>query len=196
MEQKIGKRYHLIREIIETVLLTVLVFVAINLAVRNYTVCGISMEPTLHGQERIMVDKVPYMFHAPSRGDVIVFIPPNDPSVYYVKRVIAIPGDVITVDDTTVKVNGVTLQEPYIDPKLQGNPYDAIDDSVVPANDYFVMGDDRAHSSDSRDWGFVPRDNIIGRADLVYWPLKEDNDGFLHNFSSVFAKVHQPNSHS
>jgi hypothetical protein len=63
----------------------------------------------------------------------------------------------------------------------------------VPPNDYFVMGDDRVNSSDSRDWGFVPRGNIIGRAALIYWPLGQDNNGFLHNFSSVFANVHQSN---
>lgn len=194
MEQNFEKRYRLVREIMETIVLTVLMFVIINLAVQNYDIQGPSMEPTLHNQERIMVDKVSYLFHPPSRSDVIVFIAPNNPSLNYVKRIIAIPGDVITVDDTTVKVNGVTLQEPYVDPKRQGNPYDPIDNRVVPPNHYFVMGDDRVNSSDSRDWGFVPRGNIIGRAALVYWPLGQDNDGFLRNYSSVFANVHQQKS--
>jgi signal peptidase I len=190
VEQNLEKRYRFVREVMETIVLTVLIFVVINLAVQNYTVSGPSMEPTLHDQERIMVDKVSYLFHAPARGDVIVFIAPNDPSSYYVKRIIAVPGDVLSVDDTTVKVDGITLKESYVDPKLQGNPYDPIDNRVVPLNDYFVLGDHRAVSSDSRDWGFVPRGNIIGRANLVYWPLGEDNNGFLHNFSSIFAKVH------
>ncbi|HEY4034321.1 MAG TPA: signal peptidase I [Ktedonobacteraceae bacterium] len=190
MEQNLEKRYRFVREVMETIVLTVLIFVVINLAVQNYTVSGPSMEPTLHDQERIMVDKVSYLFHAPARGDVIVFIAPSDPSSYYVKRIIAVPGDVLSVDDTTVKVDGITLKESYVDPKLQGNPYDPIDNRVVPLNDYFVLGDHRAVSSDSRDWGFVPRGNIIGRANLVYWPLGEDNNGFLHNFSSIFAKVH------
>jgi len=193
VEQNFEKRYRFVREIMETIVLTVLMFVIINLAVQNYDIDGPSMEPTLHNQERIMVDKVSYLFHPPSRGDIIVFIAPNNPSLNYVKRIIAIPGDVLTVDDTTVKVDGVTLQEPYVDPQRQGNPYDPIDNRVVPPNHYFVMGDDRVNSSDSRDWGFVPRENIIGRAALVYWPLGEDNDGFLHNFSSVFAKVRQSN---
>jgi len=194
VEQNFEKRYRFVREIMETIVLTVLMFVIINLAVQNYDIQGPSMEPTLHNQERIMVDKVSYLLHPPSRGDVIVFIAPNNPALNYVKRIIAIPGDVISVDDTTVKVNGATLQEPYVDPRRQGNPYDSIDNRVVPPNDYFVMGDDRVNSSDSRDWGFVPRGNIVGRAALVYWPLGQDNNGFLHNYSSVFAKVHQSNS--
>lgn len=194
MEQNFEKRYRFVREIMETIILTVLMFVIINLAVQNYDIQGPSMEPTLHNQERIMVDKVSYLVHPPSRGDIIVFIAPNNPSLNYVKRIIAIPGDVLSVDDTTVKVDGVTLQEPYVDPRRQGNPYDPIDNRVVPPNHYFVMGDDRINSSDSRDWGFVPRENIIGRAALIYWPLGQDNDGFVHNFSSVFANVHQPSS--
>ncbi len=85
----------------------------------------------------------------------------------------------------------MTLREPYVDPQRQGNPYEAINHRVVPPNDYFVMGDDRVNSSDSRDWGFVPRGNIIGRAALIYWPWGQDNNGFIGNFPSVFANVHQ-----
>src|SRR5438046_2571312 len=183
VEHNCEKRYRFVREIMETIVLTVLMFVVINLAVQNYDIDGPSMEPTLHNQERIMVDKVSYMFHTPSRGDVIVFIAPPNHSLNYVKRIIAIPGDVLTVDDTTVKVDGVTLKEPYVDPQRQGNPYDPIDNRVVPPNDYFVMGDDRFNSSDSRYWGFVLRDNIIARAALVYLSLEKYNRGFFHNFS-------------
>jgi len=193
VEQNFEKRYRFIREVMETIVLTVLMFVIINLAVQNYDIDGPSMEPTLHNQERIMVDKVSYLFHKPTRGDVIVFIAPNSPSLSYVKRIIAIPGDVITVDDITVKVNGLILEEPYVDLQHQGNPYDSVDNRTVPPNNYFVMGDDRANSSDSRDWGFVPRNNVVGRAALVYWPLGQDNNGFLQNFSSVFAKADKSN---
>lgn len=191
VERNFKKYYRVIREIVETIALTALIFLVINLAVQNYRIDGISMEPTLHDQERIMVDKVSYLLHGPSRGDVIVFIAPPDPSAYYIKRVIAIPGDVISVDGTTVKVDGVTLREPYVSPKFQGSPYGPIDNRVVPPNDYFVMGDDRINSSDSRAWGFVPRANIMGRATLVYWPLGEDNTGLLHNYSFVFANIHK-----
>ncbi len=187
------KRYRLVREVIEMVILTVLMFLIVQLAVQNYFVDGTSMEPNLHNQERILVDKWTYLFHAPARGDIIVFIAPPDPTSDYVKRIIAIPGDTLTIDNTTVIVDGVTLHEPYIDPKLQGNPFfqNQIHNLVIPPDKYFVLGDNRDGSSDSRDWGFVPRENILGRAALVYWPLGENNYGFIPNVSSVFANVHQ-----
>lgn len=189
VERNFEKRWRLAREIIETIVLTVLMFVIINLAVQNYDVDGPSMEPTLHNQERIMVDKVSYRFHAPTRGDVIVFIAPPHPDLNYVKRIIGVPGDVITIKKTTVILNGVTLNEPYVDPRRQGNPYADIVNLHIPADHYFVMGDDRVNSSDSRDWGLLPRDNMIGRASLVYWPLGQDNNGFLANESSVYAEA-------
>ncbi len=187
------KRYRLVREVIETVVLTVLMFLVIHTAVQNFNVEGMSMEPTLHNGELILVDKWSYLFHAPSRGDVIVFVAPPHPSEDYVKRIIGIPGDTITIRDTTVIVDGVKLDETYVAPQNQGNPYayKNISNMIVPPNEYFVLGDNRAGSSDSRDWGFVPRGNIIGQAALVYWPLGEDNDGFLPNVSPVFANVHQ-----
>ena len=183
------KQSRLVREIIETVVLTALMFVVINLAVQNYDIEGPSMEPSLHNQERIMVDKVSYHFRSPARGDVVVFAAPLEPSLNYVKRIIALPGDTITIDNTNVSVNNISLHEKYVDPNYQGNPYPKIENLHVPANDYFVMGDDRKNSSDSREWGFVPRQNIIGRAALVYWPLSESNSGFLPDVSSVFAHV-------
>jgi signal peptidase I len=151
------------------------------------------MEPNLHNKELILVDKWSYLFHPPDRGDVIVFHAPPQPSQDYIKRIIGVPGDVITIRDTTIIVDGVTLNETYVDPGHQGNPYafKPIVNRLVPPDDYFVLGDNRAGSSDSRDWGFVPRQNIIGRAAFVYWPLKEDNNGFLPNVSAVFANVHQ-----
>lgn len=183
------KQSRLIREIIETVVLTALMFVVINLAIQNYDVDGPSMEPSLHNQERIMVDKVSYHFRSPARGDVIVFIAPPEPTLNYVKRIIALPGDRITIQGTKVEVNGTVLNETYVAPSDQGNPYPPIVNVKVPVNDYFVMGDDRRNSSDSREWGFVPRQNIIGRAALVYWPLGQSNSGFLPDVSSVFAHV-------
>lgn len=188
------KRYRLLREIVETVVLTLLMFLVIRFAVQNFNVDGTSMEPNLHNTELILVDKWTYLFRSPARGDVIVFIAPPHPDMDYVKRIVALPGDVITIRNTTVIVDGVTLNETYVDPKNQGNlfAYKNITNLKIPPNDYFVLGDNRAVSSDSRDWGFVPRANIIGRAAFVYWPLGQDNDGFLKNYSSVFADVHQP----
>jgi signal peptidase I len=190
------KRFRLVREVIETIVLTVLMFLVIRFAVQNFNVEGTSMEPRLHNGELILVDKWTYLFHPPERGDVIVFVAPPNPSQDYVKRIIAVPGDRITVNGNIVTVDGVTLNETYVAPINQGNPYDANINELVPPNNYFVMGDDRVRSDDSRHWGLVPRQNIIGRAALVYWPLQQDNNGFLPNYSSVFANVHQPGTTS
>jgi len=193
-ERNFEKRYRLVREVIETIVLTVLMFLVIRFAVQNFNIEGTSMEPSLHNGELILVDKWTYLFRPPARGDVIVFHAPPNPSQDYIKRVIAVPGDVISVQYTTVIVDGVTLQETYVNPNNQGNIYRSITNMVVPPNDYFVLGDNRKGSSDSRDWGVVPQKNIIGRAAFVYWPLQQDNDGFLPNVSSVFANVHQGSS--
>ncbi len=187
------KRYRLVREVIETIVLTVLMFLVIRFAVQNFNIEGHSMEPSLHDQELILVDKWTYLFHPPSRGDVIVFVAPPQPSQDYIKRVIGIPGDSITINGTTVIVDGVPLKETYVDPRNNGATFEdkPIHNLVVPPGDYFVLGDNRANSFDSRVWGFVPKQNIIGRAALVYWPLQQDNDGFLPNVSGVYASVHQ-----
>ncbi len=188
------KRFRLVREVIETIVLTVLMFLVIRFAVQNFNVEGTSMEPRLHNGELILVDKWTYLFHPPQRGDVIVFVAPPMPSEDFVKRIIGVPGDKITINNTVVTVDGVTLNETYVAPIDQGNPYDTGTPRtwVVPPNNYFVLGDDRVRSDDSRAWGFVPDKNIIGRAALVYWPLGQDNNGFLPNYSSVFASIHQP----
>src|SRR5712692_3387870 len=198
VELDFEKRYRLVREVIETIVLTVLMFLVIRFAVQNFNIEGTSMEPSLHNQELILVDKWTYLFHPPTRGDVIVFVAPPNPNQDYIKRVVGLPGDVITIQNTTVIVDGVTLHERYVASYNQGNLYDYkhISNLVVPPDDYFVLGDNRAGSSDSRDWGFVPKNNIIGRAALVYWPLQQDNNGFLPNVSSVFASVHQPGAAS
>jgi signal peptidase I len=185
------RRYRILREIIETITLTLLMFLIIRFAAQNFRVDGMSMEPTLHNQEYILVNKAAYVFHAPHRGDVIVFEYPPDPRVDYVKRIIALPGDVISVVGEKVTVDGVTLREPYINQSDPFNPFPPIYRRTVLANDYFVMGDNRGNSSDSRQWGFVPRQNIIGQATFVYWPFDGGNFGLLPDFSSVFASIRQ-----
>jgi signal peptidase I len=189
---KAQKRSHVMREIIETVILTLLLFFIIHSAVQNFNVDGTSMEPSLHNGELILVNKWNYLLHSPARGEVVVFIAPPQPSEDYIKRIIALPGDVISINNGVPTVNGTTLNESYVVPSHMGStPFDRpIHDVIVPANNYFVMGDNRIGSSDSRTWGFVPRSNIIGQAAFVYWPLGENNDGFLPNVSSVFASVH------
>lgn len=185
------KRYRLVREVIETIVLTVLMFLIIRLAVQNFTIDGHSMESSLHDKELILVDKWSYHFHAPARGDVIVFthyVPPTPPQDY-IKRIIGLPGDVITIHDTTVIVNGKTLRESYVKPENQGNQFPSFANMVIPPSSYFVLGDNRAGSSDSRDWGCVPQYSIIGRAAVVYWPFGQDNDGLLPSTAAVFDGV-------
>ncbi|GCE05630.1 signal peptidase I [Dictyobacter aurantiacus] len=192
LEFDFEKRYRLVREIIETLVLTVLMFLVIRLAVQNFNIDGMSMEPNLHNQELVIVDKWSYFFHQPSHGDVIVFVAPPNPTQDYIKRIVGMPGDVITIQGTNVTVNNRQLSETYVDPHRQGNPYPPITNMTVPQGAYFVLGDNRNGSSDSRDWGCVPQQNIIGRAALVYWPLGQDNYGFLPGVSSVFNKVGAP----
>jgi signal peptidase I len=181
----------LVREIIQTLTLILLMFLVIRFAVQNYRVDGQSMEPSLHDQEYILVNKASYLFSAPARGDVIVFQYPLNPQLDYIKRIIAIPGDVISITGPTVTVDGVRLSEPYVNSKDNFNPFPSFTNRLVGPNEYFVMGDNRGDSSDSRQWGFVPRDNIIGKADFVYWPWQVNNFGLLPNYGSVFARVHQ-----
>lgn len=177
------------RSIIEMLLLTLLMLLVIRFAVQNYQVQGVSMEPSLHNQEYILVDKVSYLFQHPSRGDVIVFRYPVDPSENFVKRIIAVPGDTISVVGEQVTVDGVVLNEPYINSSDRINPFPSFKNRILANNEYFVMGDNRGNSSDSRDWGAVPSQNIIGKATLIFWPLGEHNSGLLPDVSNVFAHV-------
>jgi signal peptidase I len=144
---------HVTREIIETIALTVFIFVVIHFTVQNYLVDGISMQPGLQNGEYVLVNKVAYVFHAPERGDVIVFEWPVDTTKNLIKRVIGLPGDKIVLTGSTVTVDGVILNEPYVSAPLNFSGKEL----TVPANDYFVMGDNRPDSDDSRTWGFLPR---------------------------------------
>ncbi|HEX6122925.1 MAG TPA: signal peptidase I [Ktedonobacterales bacterium] len=176
----------LLREVLEVAVLTLLLFVAVRMFVQNYRVDGPSMQPTLYTSEYILVDKVEYFLHSPQRGDIIVFQAPPNPSEAYVKRVIGVPGDTVTVAlDGTVTVDGVMLDESYIAGK--NNPYKPKTWHLGP-DQYFVLGDNRSNSSDSRDWGPVPRKNIVGKADLVYWPL--NNLHLLQTYPQIFSGIH------
>lgn len=135
---------------------------------------GTSMTPTLVDRERIFINKFTYRFGLESiqRGDTVVFWYPLDPSKSYIKRVIGTPGDRIRIEDGQVFVNGRAIAEDYV-PKENWDPssWKGGDEQRVPEERYFVLGDHRNSSSDSRTWGYVPRDNIYGRAVFVYWPL-------------------------
>lgn len=187
-EQGENPGVRLLREILEIAVITLLLFICIRGVIQNYQVQGPSMFPTLQNHEYILVDKATYIFGAPQRGDVIVFKWPKDTSEDFVKRVIGIPGDVVHVDGNgQVTVDGTVLNEPYINDLTNLYP-DQPNTWIVGPNEYFVLGDNRGDSSDSRVWGLVPRSDIIGRAEMVYWPLDEIH--VLSDWSSVFSAIH------
>jgi len=180
------------REILETVILTLLIFFAIHFSIQPYIVDGPSMQPGLHTGDLVMVNLLSYDFGSPQRGDVIVFHPPDDPSQQYVKRIIGIPGDTVTVTPTAVYVDNVELQEPYIYPLAPGEQESPV---AIPAqrlgpNQYFVLGDNRDNSRDSRYFPTpVTRQMIIGKVEMVAWPLNAIE--WMRSYSSVFTGVHQ-----
>lgn len=188
----ISKWRNRLRWFTDSMILIFVVLLITRFTVQNFHIQGQSMEPTLHDQEFILVDKVAYLLHPPARGDVIVFQFPRDPQEDLVKRIIAVPGDVISVINQAVIVNGVTLHETYINEDDPYNPYPSFRDHIIEPGEYFVMGDNRGDSDDSRDWGLVSRQSIIGRVAAVYWPTNANNFGLLPDASSVFARVPSP----
>ena len=130
---------------------------------------GTSMQPRLVDQERIFVNRFIYRFEDIHRGDVVVFWYPRDTNKSFIKRVVAVPGDLVEILNGVVFVNGSEVKEPYLKPEFRD--HDSFSKNVVPAEQYFVLGDHRNSSNDSRNWGFVPRDLIYGKAVFVYWPV-------------------------
>jgi signal peptidase I len=146
--------------------------VAILFVYQPVKVEGTSMMPALVDQERIFINKFVYRFGfgKVERGDTVVFWFPGDPSKSYIKRVIGLPGDTVEVDQGTVIVNGGRLQEDYVPAEYRDRV--SSPRQVVPEDHYFVLGDHRSSSNDSRSWGPLHRRHIYGRAVFVYWPLE------------------------
>jgi len=158
-----------LREVLETILPAVLIAVLINLFLAQATqVHGQSMEPTLHSNQRLVVEKVSYRFHGPRRGDIVVLKSPQS-SELLIKRVIGLPGEMVEIRQGQVYINGQKLDEQYLE-KPTGGHWGPL---IVPPLHVFVLGDNRSFSNDSRAFGMVPVKNIIGRAWLCYWPLNE-----------------------
>jgi len=152
-------------DILETLLLSVVLFFLINAVSARIKIDGSSMEPNLHHGEFVIVSKINYRFGEPERGDVIVFDFPRNITQEYIKRIIGLPGEQIRIEAGKVYVNGILLSEPYLNGEVQ---YEG--EWEVPENALFVLGDNRNNSSDSHTWGVVPMNNLIGEALLVYWP--------------------------
>ena len=144
------------------------------------------MYATLHHHEYVLVNKLAYVRSEPQHGDIIVFNYPLEPSEQFVKRVIAVPGDVIEIRQGVVYVNGEKIVEPYISrgAQIAGlTVRDELSDRSVPADSYFVMGDNRRGSRDSREWGFLPRKFIVGKVWVAYWP--PEDFGVVEHFQLV-----------
>lgn len=175
----------LLREVVETLLMAGVMLVVLLAVVRNYKIEGTSMSPTLAPAEYILVSKVAYAaFGDPERGDVVVFLDWNN-AQDYIKRVIGLPGETVDVHDGAVWINGRALDEPY----LNGVPTNGGSGPLTLGPDeYFVLGDNRGNSSDSRMQGPLPRDHIIGRAWLTYWPLP--NVRRLRHGDAAYSETH------
>jgi len=152
-------------DVLETLLLSVVLFVGINTITARIRVDGDSMDPTLATGEYVIVNRLSYRIGAPQRGDIIVFHFPGNPKEEYITRIIGLPGDELQVKGGQVYINSQLLNEPYLNVKIGYTG-----SWLVPAGQLFVLGDNRNNSSDSHDWGTVPMDYVVGKAILVYWP--------------------------
>ena len=197
------------REFLEAFVLAVVVFLVIQISIQNFKVEGSSMHPTLEEDQYLLVNKLVYFrldlerlsrmipfwkvdtpserfaIHPPKRGDVIVFRFPKDPTRDFVKRVVGLPGEQVEVRQGEVYINGnrVPLPEPYVTEHDRSN----MEPIYLMDKEYFVLGDNRAHSNDSRAWGPVPEPNMVGKVWFVYWPVKKWN--ILHSIALPFAGV-------
>src|SRR5271170_6000469 len=164
----LGSVAHWARDLMISVVLAIFVILIIYQPVK---VEGTSMMPTLDDQERIFINKFVYRFHFGNidRGDTVVFWFPGDPSKSYIKRVIGMPGDRVEVDQGNVIVNGQALVESHVPPEFRDQS--SMTARMVPQDEYFVLGDHRSSSNDSRAWGMVPRRYIYGKAVFIYWPF-------------------------
>ena len=162
-----------LRDIVISVIASILIVTFLYQPVR---VEGTSMQPELRDQDRLFIDKFFFRFEKIERGDIVVFHYPRDPEKSYIKRIIGLPGDSIFIDHGRVWVNNRPLSEPYVPPRYRDTR--SMPDMIVPPDEYFVMGDHRSISSDSRDFGPVDRDLIYGKAAFIYWPA--DSMGIVH----------------
>ena len=155
-------------ETVQTLVLALILYLLIDSVVARVRVEKVSMLPTVHPGEFVLVNKLAYRFGEIEHGDIVVFHYPMDPNDDYIKRVIGVPGDVVEIKDGVVWVNDTAWDEPYISspPAYSGS-------WTVPENSLFVLGDNRNQSSDSHTWGFVPTSNIVGKAIAVYWPFDQ-----------------------
>jgi signal peptidase I len=177
-------RWEFVREIIDLLVLIMTIYALVNLASVRFIVQGPSMQPTFETGQFLIVSRVHYLLGKPEYGDIVVFHYPNNPDEDYIKRVIGLPGDTVELRDevvvrdgvevpnTQIYVNGSAIAEPYINEPMEAS---RCPDKMwtLEANEFFVMGDNRNHSSDSRCFGPVTKDFIVGEVLVRYWPLQD-----------------------
>lgn len=159
------------REIVETIVLSLIIFLVIRQGIQNYRIESHSMEPNFFDGQYVLVNKLAYKLGEPQRGDVVVFHNPNNPDEDYIKRIIGLPGDTVSFDGGIAYVNGQPLDEPYVNPPTNGGF--GAGPTVVEDNHIFVMGDNRPNSRDSRVFGELSEDLMVGKAWVRIWPLTE-----------------------
>ncbi|HKW70063.1 MAG TPA: signal peptidase I [Candidatus Dormibacteraeota bacterium] len=175
----------LLREVAEVVVLAVILYIGISFVIQAVHVEGLSMWATLDDNDYLIANKIDYRLHPPQRGDIIILRPPTNNSTDFIKRVIALPGERLMIRSGVVYIDGHRLDEPYL-PEAWTNdnnpaPWSQGDGSVIPPNDYFVMGDNRNRSQDSRFFGPISRDRIDGKAWFRIWPIG--------SFGNIYAKM-------
>lgn len=162
-----GKGY-LIRDILESVAIAVVLAVIIKVFLfQNFVIPSGSMEPTLFKGDMLYVSKISYRFSEPVRGDIVVFKYPLDPKRDFVKRIMGMPGETLEIKNSVVHINGQPVSEPFLRKGLKSPDFGPV---KINEGQYFMMGDNRDNSSDSRVWGTVPRKNFVGKAVFIYWP--------------------------
>ena len=195
------------RELTEALVLALIVFLVLQGSITNFKVDGSSMRPTVEDGQYLLVNRLVYFkidtgriarmipfwnvdepeghfaVHPPERGEVIVFRFPGDPTKDFVKRVIGLPGEVVEIRSGTVYVDGVPLEEPYL--TKRDSSYES--PLSLKEKEYYVLGDNRPNSRDSRHWGPVPQENVLGKVWLVYWPFSQVQ--LLNPVSSVLGRL-------
>jgi signal peptidase I len=183
-----ARQQALLREVTTTLLITIILFLGLRYSAQAVPLDGPSMQPGLHTNERVLVNSLAYLFRQPQRGDVIVFHPPNALSERYIKRVIGLPGDTIRLTRTSVYINGTELNEPYIAPVPDGYTENPESEQIhLGPDQFFVMGDNRTNSQDSRSFGPISQREIIGKAEFVVWPLNDFHD--INSYTETFAEI-------
>jgi signal peptidase I len=158
-----------LRETLETIALTLIIFVVIRAGVQNFRIEGFSMEPNFHDGQYLLVSKIDYLLHAPERGDVVVFLAPTAKDRDFIKRIIGLPGETVEVREGRVFINNQELVQTYnVNPATYN-----FGPAVVGEDQLFVLGDNRNNSSDSHSWGMLPRTDLIGKAWISYWPPQQ-----------------------